>query len=215
MADQEEQIIELLKEIANLRHDLDIYQIIGVNRDAIESSDLSSAFFGHVQFLAHHSIALRVCKIYEPPNRFELNSIPGAIKSLPDELVSSDYEVTLEEFASKHGAQVANDPRATLEATFQCFVESNREPLERLREFRNKVAAHSEADFKIEYLPSRQAFEDLYEFAKDAYETMRLAFHGVNPALFPRKVGSGLHRLLESNGAADPKLAFPRDYLLL
>ena len=211
MAQDEEQAVELLKEIANLRQDIDIHRIIGLNRDAIEVSELSSAFFGHLQFLAHHSIALRICKIYEPPNRFELNSIPGAIANLPETLVSSNHEATLKDFASKYGAEIATDPRDTLRAALQRFVNANSEPLARLREFRNKAAAHSEADFRVTALPSHDAFENFFDFAKDAYGTMRLAFHGVYPALFHRKVGSGLHRLLKAGGIPDAKLLFPRE----
>ena len=69
MADREEQIVTLLKEISNLRHDLDIYQIIGVNRDAIESSDLSNSFFAHVQFLAHHSGLVAAASITSQASR--------------------------------------------------------------------------------------------------------------------------------------------------
>ena len=77
MAEDDGQVIELLKEVSNLQQDIDIHRIISLNCDAIEASPLSGAFFGHIQFLAHHSIALRICKIYEPPTRFELNSSTG------------------------------------------------------------------------------------------------------------------------------------------
>jgi hypothetical protein len=192
MEHDEGQVIELLKEIANLRHDIDLDRVIGLNSQEIEASSLSATFFGHVQALAHESIALRICKIYEPPSRFELNSIPGAIANLPKTLFSSTHSAALKDFATKYGVEPSEDPRETLK-------------------FRNKVAAHSEAGIKITTLPSHDAFETFYQFAYEAYSAMRQAFYGVYPALIHRKVCMGLYDLLSSGGVSDPRLFFPDD----
>ena len=204
-------VIELLKQIASLRQDIDLHRVIGLNRQEIEACSLSNSFFSHVQALAHHSIALRICKIYEPPNRFELNSIPGAIANLPQTLSSSTHLSTLKDFAAQFGVEPFEDPRETLSEVVRRFLEQNAEPFSRFKEFRNKVAAHSEARIKIPTLPSHDTFETFYQFSYDAYSVMRQAFYDVHPALIHRKVAMGLRNLLSVGGVSNPRLFFSEE----
>ncbi len=196
----DERVIQLLREIVNLRQNIYLHRMIGLNVEAIEASHLSNAFFGHIQFQALQSIALGICKIYEPQNRYDLNSIPGAIADLPEKLARPDGEELVNKFASSVGAAVTADPRKTLVDAVETFLDNNKGDFDQFKTYRDKVAAHSEAGIKINRLPSHDSFDLFFEFARDSYAVMRRAYFDVEPALIHRKVAIGLKKLLEDNG---------------
>jgi hypothetical protein len=168
----EEQIVQLLREIVNLRQNIIVHHMIGLNADEIEASPLSNALFGHLQFHARQSIALGICKIYEPQHRYQLNSIPGAIENSPSKFARLDGAELVNTFASSLGVSPTSDPRESLGAAVKQFLAENKAEFDQCKTYRDKVAAHSEAGIKIKKLPSHDSFESFYDFAYEAYAVM-------------------------------------------
>lgn len=163
--------IELIKLITQLRDHIDLDRIIGLNADALRGSDISGAFLGHLQKSALESLAIYICKIFESSTRNELNSIPGIIESLPSTHLSDKQKREFASFGKKYGNH--SDPteaRSYLKGTLGLFCGIHSESLDRLKEFRDTIGAHSESKAAIKSLPSHDEFEILFSFANDFYE---------------------------------------------
>jgi hypothetical protein len=51
--------------VYRLRQDIDLYRVIRLNRDQLSVHGKSKAFWWYLEMLAHQSIAVTVCKIFE------------------------------------------------------------------------------------------------------------------------------------------------------
>lgn len=204
--------IGLVRSIAWLRQNLELYELVTVNVENLKKVNASEALFAHIQRLAMEAIALTLCKIYEPERRHELNSIAGVINSLPDAGPYSDAQMrSTEQFAAKHGIRGNHtEPKAFLHKTLLEFLETHDEAFQRLRRFRDKFASHSEHNFELGPLPSFDEFEALYGFAYDFYRLISESFLNVGPALIHLYVRNGFVRLLKRLGIEDPSPGFPR-----
>jgi len=204
--------IELIKLIAQLRDHIDIHRVIGLNVDALCESGISNAFLGYLQKTAQESLAIYFCKIFESSTRYELNSISGIIDSLPSIALSAEQRAALIGFGKKHGNDAdPTDAKSYLSETYRIFCGIHSGSLDRLKEFRDTIGAHSDSKAAIESLPSHAEFEILYSFAADFYGFVSRSLINTGPAMVPRRAGRGLVRLIESMGVRTSKFDFDAD----
>ncbi len=209
MTKADDKNFKLIELIAQLRDHIDINRIIGLNAGVLRGSVISGVFLGYLQKSAHESLAIYICKIFESSNRNDLNSIPGNIESLSLTPLSGEKKRKFAVFGKKYGNH--SDPteaKAYLKRTFGLFCGIHSESLDRLKEFRDKIGAHSDSNAAIKSLPSHAEFEDIFGFAKDFYELVSRSINNVIPALVPRTVGRGFLKLINSMGIQDAKFDF-------
>lgn len=201
--------IQLLKLLAQLRDHIDLHRIIGLNVEALREDRINNALLGYLQKSAHESLAIYICKIFETSTRNDLNSIPGIIESIPAAPVSDIQRGELVAFGKKYGHEGAPaDAKSYLQDTLAQFRTAHSDSLDRLKEFRDTIGAHSDYHSDIASLPSHTEFETLFSFAKDFYEVVSRSIIGVGPAAIPSRVGSGFIKLIESLGVQTPRFDF-------
>ena len=98
-----------------------------------------------------------------------------------------------------------------LKETFGLFCVIHSGPLDRLKEFRDTIGAHSDSKAALDSLPSHAEFETLYSFAADFYSLVSRFVINTGPAMVPRQAGKGLVKLMESMGVKTPKFDFEAD----
>jgi hypothetical protein len=205
----DEKNIQLLKLLAQLRDHIDIHRIIGLNGAVLRESQISGALLGYLQKSAHESLAIYICKIFESSTRNELNSIPGIIGSIPGIPISEIQSRKLAVFGEKYGhAEVPTDAKSYLRDIFELFRVGHSESLDRLKEFRDTIGAHTDYRADITFLPSHAEFESLFSFAKDFYEVVSRSIIESGPAVIPRVVGRNFISLLATAGVKDAKFDF-------
>jgi hypothetical protein len=202
----------LIELIAQLREHIDMHRIIGLNVAALHRTDVSHALLGYLQKSAQESLAMYICKIYESSIRNELNSIPAIIDSHSETRLSEAQKQEFSAFGRKYQNHAeATEAKSYLKGTFGLFCGIHSRSLDRLKEFRDKIGAHSDAKANIKELPSHDEFEALYSFAYDFYALVSRSLNDVGPATVPRSVGRGFIRLATSRGAEDLKFDFEED----
>lgn len=200
---------KLVELIAQLRDHIDIYRIIGLNAAALREVHASEPFLGYLQKAAQESLAMYICKIFESSTRNELNSIPGIIESLPLIDLPNRRKPDFAAFGKKYGNHSEPvEARAYLRGTYGLFCGLHSESMSRLKEFRDKVGAHSDSNANIQFLPSLAEFEIFFDFAKDFYELACDSILEYGSAAIPRQAGRGLLRLFESIGVKNAKFDF-------
>jgi len=207
----EDKNIELLKLITQLRDHIDVYRIIGLNARTIRNSKIgiSDPLLGHLQKSAQELLAIYICKIFESSSRNDLNSIPGIIKSLPSTPLSNQQRQEITAFGKKYGnTSNPTEAKPYLHNTFELFCRVRSNSLDRLKEFRDKIGAHSDSEANIQSLPSLAEFEILYDFASDFHELVRSSIDNLYPVIRPNSVGHGFVWLLQSLGLQEAKFDF-------
>ncbi|GJQ58444.1 MAG: hypothetical protein SCALA701_12450 [Candidatus Scalindua sp.] len=201
--------IALAKRIQQLRNDIDLHRLIGLNLKALKKSDISNSLLGHIQNLALGSIAVCICKIYEDPKRNELDSIPSIIESLRALKLTVGQHKKLTEFGMRYGnSSKLTDPKSYFKGTLGLFTGMHFVTFERMKKYRDKIGAHSESKVKITSLPSHDEFEAFFSFAKDFYTIVADAIINVGPAIFERQVGNGFFKLIQAMGIDEPVFDF-------
>jgi hypothetical protein len=201
--------IALAKRVQQLRNDIDLDRLIGLNLKVLKKNNISSSLLGHIQNLAHGSIAICICKIYEDTKRNELDSIPAIIESLPRLTLTGEQYEKLTEFGMRYGnSSKLTDPKSYLKGTLGLFMGIHSVAFERMKKYRDKIGAHSESKVKISFLPSHDEFEAFFSFAKEFYEIISEAIIDVGPAKISRQVGKGFFRLMQSMGIDEPIFDF-------
>lgn len=201
--------IALARRVRQLRNDIDLHRLIGLNSKALKKSAISNSLLGHIQNLAHGSIAVCVCKIYEDPKRNELDSIPAIIESLPALGLTAEQQKKLSEFGTRYGnPSKLTDPRSYLKNTLSLFMGMHAAAFERMKKYRDKIGAHSESKATITSLPSHDEFEAFFSFAKDFYEIVSGAIIDAAPDETTGRVGKGFLKLMQSMGIDQPRFDF-------
>jgi hypothetical protein len=201
--------IELGRLLYQVREDIDVHRIIGLNVVAIRDSQISSALVGYLQKTAQESLALYFCKIFELPDGHSLNSIPGIIGSLPETPLSGDQATAFIAFGRKYGNKMhPSQGKSYLNKTFNQFRKKHSVSLKLLKTFRDTVGAHSGSDSNSKFLPSHHECEKLYTFAFEFYNLVARYVINSGPATIPRLAGSGLVSLMKSMGVQKPKTDF-------
>ena len=178
--------IEIIKLVAQLRDHIDIHRIIGLNVDSLQNSDISNAFIGYLQ--------------------------KAAQESLPQTVLALEQRAAFFAFGKKYGNDVEpTEAKSHLKVTFGLFCGVHFSALDRLKEFRDTIGAHSDSKGAIDSLPSHAEFETLYSFAADFYELVSRSLLNAGPAMVPRQAGKGLVKLMESMGVKAPKFDFEAD----
>jgi hypothetical protein len=204
--------IELIKLVAQLRDHIDIHRIIGLNVESLRNSDISNAFIGYLQKAAQESLAIYFCKIFESSTRNELNSIHGIIDSLPPTALALGQRSAFLAFGKKHGNHTEpTDAKSHLRGTFGLFCVNHFGTLDRLKEFRDTIGAHSDSKATLDSLPSHAEFETLYSFAANFYGLVSRFVIKAGPTIVPRRAGKGLVKLTESMDIKGPKFDFEAD----
>jgi hypothetical protein len=203
---------KLIELIAQLRDHIDMHRITGLNVPALHRTVISPALLGYLQKSAQELLAMYICKIYESSSRNELNSIPAIIDSVPVTTLSEPQQQKFSTFGRKYkNHSEATEAKSYLKETFGLFCRIHRESLDRLKEFRDKIGAHSDSKANIKNLPSHAEFEALFSFAYEFYVLVSNSIIGFGPATLPRSVGPGFVRLAESLGAESVKFDFDED----
>jgi len=181
----DQQNIDLAKIIYSLRQDLDIYELIAANVIGLQKLGQGKTYFLWAVNSAVNAIAIQICKIYEKEKKrggeviFELNSIDGVMRTLRDPSAEIIDEGPLHQFIDKYSNSPQSlDLKSALALTCEEFREKNKESIEKLQTHRNKRGAHSEQGFIPINLPSYDAFEQLFNFAHDFYQTILGSFLG-------------------------------------
>lgn len=201
--------IAIAKLLLQLRGDIDLHRLIGLNIKSLRRSNINNALLGHLQGLAHGSIAICICKMFEESKRNELDSIPAIIDSLPPHTISSENAKKIEEFGSRYGNSCnLIDAKSYLRGTLGLFAGMHSSTFEKLKKYRDKIGVHSESRVKIDFLPSHTEFETIYTFAKEFYEVVSRNIIDVGPAAIQGYVGKGFFKLMESMGLEDPLFDF-------
>jgi AbiU2 len=205
--------IELSKLLTQLRAHIDLERIIALNDAALRDGKISRAFLGYLQKTALESLAIYFCKIFESSTRNDLNSIPGIIESLPAIRLSEVQKGQFAAFGKKYGNYVAPiEARSYLKASFGLFCGIHCDSLDRLKEFRDTVGAHSDSEASIDALPSHAEFETFFGFANDFYELVSRSVNNVGPGMIPRTVGHGYIRIMESMGYEGLRFDFDEEH---
>lgn len=203
--------IELLKLVAQLRNHIDLHRIIGLNVGALRDP-IGSALLGYLQKSALESVAMYICKIFESSPRNELNSIPGIIESLPSKRLSSDQQREFTVFGKRYGNHSNPIEQSSyLKGTFGLFCGIQSEPLARLKEFRDKIGAHSDSTANIKFLRSHSEYEILFSFANDFYGLVSHSIIGFGIAPISRVVSDDFVRLIKSVGVEEIKCDFDKE----
>ena len=144
--------------------------------------------------------------------RNELNSIPAIVDSLPELPLSDTQKRAFSAFGRKYQNHAeSTEAKSYLKGTFGLFCGIHSRSLDRLKEFRDKIGAHSDAKANIKDLPSHHEFEALYSFAYDFYALVSRSLNNVGPATVPRSVGPGFIRLGAFLGAENLKFDFDEE----
>jgi hypothetical protein len=201
-------VVALGGAVFNLRQDIDLHRAIGLSIQALARVNGSKKFFGRVQQLALTSIAVTLCKIFERNPRWSLYSIPAILTDLPGGVPPHYEHEQFEQFVRLYGANLKTPYLNGLEAAYDAIVAKQANTLKRLKEYRDKQAAHLEFDVKITALPSHDAFEELWEFAKDFYAVVHQQYNGICPAPMGHEILAGYARTLKQLGIEEPILHF-------
>jgi hypothetical protein len=205
----DEKNIELAKILFSLRHDLDVYCLIGVNTSQIEQTGRGKFFFGHVQMRVLDSIILAICKVYEDEKGYELNSIQGVINSLAKNNATPPMsEQRVRDFVREYGGPSdEQDSSKALRSTVDRFKSKYAGDLTRFKSARDKLVAHSEYQAMINTVPSFDCMEKLFEFGADFYSVVSDSFVGCNPDDLRnrREVKTDFCKLLKAIGIQDIK----------
>jgi len=208
------QNIFLAKLLSDLRQDLDVYRLLSVNWREIEQHRFGKDVFGHFRRRALGAVVTGICKIYEQQGnryKYKLNSIYGIMESLRGGDAKVLNESTLERFVQNYsGLPMRNPARDALQSTIDEFKNKHSAELEKFKEARDKVIAHSEFIGLVEKLPSYDVMETFFFFAADFYEVITEAFVGCEPDFqrSNRPVKVDLGSLLQEIGVVNVKTDF-------
>ncbi len=201
--------IALAKRVQQLRNDIDLHRLIGLNVNMLKKSGISNSLLGHIQNLALGSVAICICKIYEDSKRNDLDSIPDIIDSLPKLKLTVEQQRKLIGFGTRYGnSSKLTEPKSYLQGTLGLFMGIHSETFQSMKKYRDKIGAHSESKAKIVKLPSHGEFEVFFSFAKDFYEIISEIIINVGSAQFGRQVGNGFFKLMKSVGIKEPVFDF-------
>lgn len=195
--------IELCKVLYDLKESLDLDKIIGLNASTLDLSGAAKHFFAYSQYLAQRYCAISICKIFEEPKKYELNSIPGILDFIEKENIPFDSkEKTLEEFITKYGKKEPSSFVA-VKKVFEEFVEHHKNDIEEIKDFRDKQIAHSETtELKNKSIPSYDVMEKFLQFGIDFYSMISKGYLNNGPVDFTRdaKVFGSVCNLLKKIG---------------
>ena len=196
--------------IYNLRQDLDLHRVIGLNSAKMKEAGLSKAFFGRVQQLALFSIAINIPKIYEKKNsRYELSSIPSILENLPQIQLELNHIQDYKEFEENVDMTLGSDISVDgLKRVFHEFCDQHKKSIDRLKTYRDKVGAHMEFDVSIDTLPSHTEFEALWKFANSFYQLIHKCYNNIGPAPMGAQTAVGLMKVLKALGIDEVQLLF-------
>ena len=176
---------ELAKILYDLKESLDLDKIIGLNANTLNSSGAGKQFFAYSQYLAQRYCAVSICKIFEKPKNYELNSIPGILDFIEREGFPFDSKEA-EKFKTKYGEK-GQDSFAAVKKVSEIFIERHKDNLEQVREFRDKRIAHSETiTFENKSMPSYDVMEQLLQFGIDFYSMISRGYLRIVPVDFTR-----------------------------
>jgi len=193
--------IGLLKNLYQLRQELDVYSLISANAGGINRRSSGRYFFGFLQQSCVNLIALDICKIYEYQKNYELNSIEGVLKHIKRECITGLNSPRIYEFANKYGHKPnGSDVLSALSSTVKDFKMKYRNELERFKTCRDKRVAHSELDYNVDSLPSYDVMERLFSFGDDFYKLVSTDFVSTDSvSVVPCDLNSYVHRRVRTD----------------
>lgn len=196
--------------LKNLRQYLDIYRMIGLNIPALKEHGGNDNFWALIQLALHDDIVLSICKIYEDEDRWQRNSIPGVIRSIPDEVFSEGQRAAVARFGRQYGNHTPCSVcvRCHLKATLDQFTKDQKDAFRRIRHQRDKFGAHSEYGAKAEKLPLYEKYEVLFDFAVEFYRTVGAGLYNTT-ALMGGHGAVGTRDVMKKLGIKNPVVRMP------
>ena len=161
--------VGLMHTLADLRTNLDIYEILMANIEEIRAIGSGKSFFNFIRQQSIQHIALGLRKVFENEKRHPLTSLDGVIKSMLDN--SHKYQVPTE--------KIEKIQHTKTELSKICKRLGSE--LNSLKIYRDKVIAHSEFEPDVESLPSFDAMTELYNFAYGVYALLSKEVVHVHP----------------------------------
>jgi hypothetical protein len=202
--------IGLLKNLYRLRHELDVYCLIGANGNSIGKMGVGKNFFAFLRQSCVDLITLNICKIYENEKKNDLNSIEGVLKHIKNEKTSDLKSSHVEAFIQKYGHHLNKGKLLTeaLSLTVAAFKSQYHEQLDRFKTCRDKKIAHSDYGFDIDSLPSYNDMEQLFNFGLDFYMLVSRVFTSVVPCNLndDRRVKASFKKILQKLGLEEIKM---------
>jgi hypothetical protein len=193
--------IELSRELSAIKSSLDIYTLIGLNLEAINTG---KRFLAFVQRQSLHAVALGLAKVFEREGKHELCSVRGVYRLAKHEQIQDITAVG--PFVSKYGIPASEDWVQDVTQVFakqRPWIHSHMQIIDRAR---NTVLAHMQQDAPRGNLPSIAAFEELLGFAFEFHAFVNAAFlnAAAHPILVYREVATSLLTLLRKTGVSEP-----------
>lgn len=198
--------IGLAKLVFDLRQDLDLYCLLSANWTEINDQFGVAGLFPQIRRRVLGGIILGLCKAYEVEGHmYSLNSIDGIMQQLKNDNLEPFDDSALRDFVNASPGKTL--PVDALDVTINSFKTQYRAELEKFKQARDKVIAHSEFLALIDTVPSYDVMEKLFLFVSKFYEAISTAFWGINPDDIPnnRPAYVDLVRLLEILGIENVK----------
>ena len=207
-----ERNIALIRLLVKLRDHLDVHRLISLNATALVEPAIPETFIAYSQGCALEGIALMLSKIFESPKRHELNSVRGNLRLIKSSGCEAQDPDKISEFCCKYGTWDSELAlQDNLEQVIAEFASRYEEPLSRLKTFRDKIGAHSEAGIDIQYLPSHHDFEKLYEFAFSFYSAIAAGYLETVPATVHPRVAMSFARWVKRQLGNSIETKFPEE----
>jgi len=196
---------QLGRELYDIKSNLDIYTLIGLNAKAIKSGKLFLAF---IQRQSHRDAALGLARVFERSDAHELCSVSGICqlaKHAHLENISAAHT-----FVSKYGIIPSEDWIQDIDRVFSAQRPCIRRHMKVIDRVRNTRLAHIQQNAPKAVLPSIAAFEELLAFAFDFHTFVSEGFFNTqpHPILDDRQIAGSLMRVLREMGVSNPVLDF-------
>ncbi len=205
--------IEFTKILFEMKQNLDIYKLISLNAKEINEKGAGKTFWAIIQKATLRLFIIDVCKIYEKQKRNKLNSIPEILDFIKDNQIPfKDFE-PIKIFIQNR--RKSAEPKKCLESLGEIvdeFMESNKDPLNDCKTFRDKKLVHAEdiVEVKPKNLPNYDKLEELLKFGIDFYAMVHEAFIGGFPVQhkIDKRAFASLHSILIKLGHENIKIDF-------
>jgi len=215
----DEKLIELSKNLFEIKSNLDLYKIISLNAAEINEMGRGKTFFGKVQRMSLDLYILGICKVFEEEKKkHEINSLPSILKTA--KCCKPKNEQPLIDFINKHRDLLGqrkdycgNPSIADIEKIYKEFYQKHLIKDDRLKKVRDKIIAHSEYMEDVARPKDIQSY-DLMEkflfFSIDMHSAIDRAYLGVHPHPIKndKSVFSGTRAILEKFGISNIKTKF-------
>lgn len=199
--------IQLGKELFEIKCSLDIYILIGLNANEINSKP-GKRFFGFVQQQSLAAVVIGLAKVFEREDKYELCSVTGVYKLAKQ--VDIQNISAVQDFIGEHGITASEEWVHDVDRVFSAKRPWIKNGISVINRVRNTRFAHIQQDAVKGPLPSIETFEGLLGFAHAFHAFVNKGFLNTtsHPTLDDQKMQFSLLRLFKEIGMSDPVSQF-------